>query len=379
MGSIYQKKIGLLGGGQLGRMLIQEALNWDLDIHIMDASTEMPCGPLAHSFTCGDIKNYDDVMAFGKDLDVLSIEMENVNTDALEDLVKQGVAVFPQPQILKTIKDKGIQKEFYAQHKIPTSDFYLVADKAELLQHPNLEFPCVQKMRVGGYDGKGVQILKSEKDLDLAFDAPSVIEKMEPIAKELAVSVARNAKGEMVVYPVVECEFSPTNNLVEFLFSPAEISEEIELKAKQIAQDIALKLDLVGILAIEYFLNADGSLMVNEMAPRTHNSGHHTIEGNYTSQFEQHLRAVCNLPLGNPNNIKPAAMINVLGEAGFTGNTKVEGFEELLSFPNVYFHHYGKKQTTDYRKMGHITLLAADIPSLKEKAQKIKNILKIKA
>lgn len=197
MGSIYQKKVGLLGGGQLGRMLIQEAINWDLEVHIMDESQNMPCGTLATTFVNGDIKNYDDVMKFGAQMDILSIEMENVNTDALEDLVQKGVAVYPQPEVLKTIKDKGIQKEFYASHQIPTSDFYLVANKEELISHPQLSFPCVQKLRVGGYDGKGVQILKSEADLALAFDGPSVIEKMEPIAKELAVSVARNANGDI--------------------------------------------------------------------------------------------------------------------------------------------------------------------------------------
>ena len=292
--------LGVLGGGQLGRMLIQSAINYNQDIHILDPDSNAPCKDIAQHFQVGSLKDFDTVYAFGKNCDVITVEIEAVNTDALQKLVDEGKKVFPQPHILKLIQDKREQKQFYAQHGIPTADFVLTENKADVISKKSF-LPAVNKLGKEGYDGRGVQILRSEEDLEQAFDAPGLLEKLIDFDKEIAVTVARNEKGDLIAYPAVECAFHPTANLVEFLFAPAEITPEVEAKAQQIATEVILKLDMIGILAVELFVTKSGEVLVNEIAPRPHNSGHHTIEANFTSQFEQHLRSVMNWPLGNPD------------------------------------------------------------------------------
>lgn len=370
--------LGVLGGGQLGRMLIQSAINYNQDIHILDPDPNAPCKDIAQSFRVGSLKDFDTVYSFGKNCDVITVEIEAVNTDALQKLADEGKKVFPQPHILKLIQDKREQKQFYQQHGIPTADFILTANKADVISKKSF-LPAVNKLGKEGYDGRGVQILRAEADLEQAFDAPGLLEKLIDFDKEIAVTVARNENGELIAYPAVECAFHPTANLVEFLFAPAEISPEVEAKAQEIAKAVILKLDMVGILAVEMFVTKSGDVLVNEIAPRPHNSGHHTIEANFTSQFEQHLRSVMNWPLGNPELRCPAAMINLLGEDGFSGPAIVEGKEEAMAEKGVYIHLYGKKLTKPFRKMGHVTILDENVESLKAKANRIKELIKIKS
>ena len=368
-------KIGVLGGGQLGRMLIQEAVNLNLHIHVMDSDKNAPCVSIAESFTCGSITDFDSVIEFGKDKDLITVEIENVNIEALETLEKRGVKIFPQPHVLKIIKDKGTQKEFYQKNQIPTSGFKLY-DHKEALMTAGLDYPLMQKLRTGGYDGKGVKIIK---DANESFDAPHIIEELIDFEKEISIIVARNMSGDIKTFPSVECEFNPEAHLVEFLFSPAEISEEIDRKAKEIAADVIQKLDMVGILAVEMFLTKQGELLVNEIAPRPHNSGHHTIECCETSQFGQHLRAILNLPLGSTVLIQPGAMINLLGEKGYSGTAVYEGLSELLGHKNVFPHLYGKEQTKPFRKMGHVTITGKSLEEVKNTADNIKAIIRIVA
>jgi 5-(carboxyamino)imidazole ribonucleotide synthase len=376
--SSQNQLLGVLGGGQLGRMLIQSAINYNQDIHILDQDPNAPCRDIAQRFQVGSLKDFDTVYSFGKSCDVITVEIEAVNTDALQKLADEGKKVFPQAHILRLIQDKREQKQFYAQHGIPTADFILTESKADVLAKSDF-LPAVNKLGKEGYDGRGVQILRTEADLQHAFDAPGLLEKLIDFEKEIAVTVARNEQGDLSVYPAVECAFHPTANLVEFLFAPAEISAEVEAKAQQIAKEVILKLDMVGILAVELFVTKSGEVLVNEIAPRPHNSGHHTIEANFTSQFEQHLRAVMNWPLGDPSLRCPAAMINLLGEDGYSGPILVEGKEEALAEKGVYIHLYGKKLTKPFRKMGHVTILDEDVKSLKAKANRIKALIKIKS
>ena len=367
-------KLGVLGAGQLGRMLIQEAINWNVHIYTLDSDPEAPCAKISHEFTIGSITDYETVLNFGKDKNLITVEIENVNIEALEELEKSGVAVYPQPRVLRIIRDKGIQKQFYADNGIPTANFRLI-DANEIELHKDF-LPFAQKLRTGGYDGKGVQIMQSEVDFQNAFDAPTVLEKFVDFEKELAVIVARNKNGQVISYQTVECEFNPQANLVEFLFSPAEISPEIEKEAQGMAVDIIQKLDMVGILAVEFFLTKEGELLVNEIAPRPHNSGHHTIECNVTSQFEQHLRSILNLPLGATDLIQPGAMINILGEPNSSGLAYYPGMEALLSEPGVYIHIYGKEKVKGFRKMGHFTITSPTVEDLKQKAERLKNSIK---
>lgn len=369
-------KLGVLGGGQLGRMLIQETVNYDVQVHCLDPDSNAPCKDLAHSFSIGSLNDYNTVYEFGKDKDVLTVEIENVSIEALEQLEKEGVKVFPQPRVLKIIRDKGLQKQFYIDNNIPTSDFYFVDNKEDIKKYLS-EFPFMQKMRTGGYDGKGVTPMRSEKDLESAFDTPSILERFVAFEKELSVIVARNEKGETAVYPTVECEFSPEANLVEFLFSPADVSDTIEKEAEKLAIDVIDKLGMVGILAVELFLTKSGELLVNEIAPRPHNSGHHTIECNVTSQFEQHMRSVLNLPLGDTRIIQPGVMINLLGEKGYQGNAIYQGLEEAISLPGVKPHIYGKEETKSFRKMGHITIVSASLEEAKKMGRMVKDMVKV--
>ena len=368
-------RLGVLGGGQLGRMLIQAANDLNIHIHCLDPDPNAPCSEIAHSFSCGSLTDFNTVLNFGSDKHLITVEIENVNVEALVELEKKGVKVFPQPNVLKLIQDKGLQKEFYKKNNIPTAAFELIPSKAELLL--KTDFPFVHKLRTGGYDGKGVKIISNLSEAEQSFDAPSVIEEKIDFQKELSVLVARNEKGEIKTFPLVECEFNPEANLVEFLFSPADVSPEIELKAKEIASQLIGKLNMVGLLAVELFLTKSNELLVNEIAPRPHNSGHHTIECCTTSQFSQHLRAILNLPLGDTSLIQAGAMINLVGEKEFNGPVIYDGLENLLTIPGVFPHLYGKEISKPFRKMGHITITGKNIDELKAKRDKIKGLIRV--
>ena len=368
-------RLGVLGGGQLGRMLIQAANDLNIHIHCLDPDPNAPSSEIAHSFSCGSLTDFNTVLNFGSDKHLITVEIENVNVEALVELEKKGVKVFPQPNVLKLIQDKGLQKEFYLKNNIPTAAFELISSKAELLL--KTDFPFVHKLRTGGYDGTGVKIISNLSEAEQSFDSPSVIEEKIDFQKELSVLVARNEKGEIKTFPLVECEFNPEANLVEFLFSPAEVSPEIELKAKEIASQLIEKLNMVGLLAVELFLTKSNELLVNEIAPRPHNSGHHTIECCTTSQFSQHLRAILNLPLGDTSLIQAGAMINLVGEKEFNGPVFYAGLEYLLAIPGVFPHLYGKETTKPFRKMGHITITGKNIDELKAKSDKIKGLIRV--
>lgn len=374
--TIQQINIGILGGGQLGRMLIQNAINLNLNISVLDPDKNAPCRHLVKKFTLGDLNDYETVYDFGKDKDLITIEIENVNVEALKALEKEGKKVYPQPHIIEMIQDKGSQKMFYQRNNIPSPDFFLVENKKQITKYADY-FPFFQKLRKGGYDGKGVVKLVNPHHLEKAFEAPSVLERLVDFDKELSVVVARSESGEIKCFPVVECEFNPEANLVEFLFSPANIKKSVEKEAIKLASDIAEKLGIVGLLAVELFLTKDGKVLVNEIAPRTHNSGHHTIEGNVTSQFEQQWRAILNLPLGDTSIIKAGVMVNLLGDFGHEGNAIYQGLEDILKFSGVYVHLYGKAITKPFRKMGHATIVDDDILKAKQKAKMVKNTLKI--
>ncbi|MBN8651125.1 MAG: 5-(carboxyamino)imidazole ribonucleotide synthase [Cytophagales bacterium] len=369
--------IGVLGGGQLGRMLIQAGINLDLNFHVLDPDAQAPCAGIAR-FTQGKLTDYETVMAFGKTCDIITIEIENVNTKALIDLEKAGKKVFPQPAVIELIQDKRIQKQFFADNQIPTAPFVLVNNKEAVAKHEDF-LPAVNKLGKEGYDGRGVQVIKTKADLNKAFDAPGLLEKWIPFEKEIAVIVSRNALGDVAVYPAVEMVFHPEANLVEYLFSPAQIEKEIAQQAEAIARKVITSLNMIGLLAVEMFVTKEGEVLVNEVAPRPHNSGHQTIEGNVTSQYEQHLRSILNLPMGSTALLAPSAMVNLLGEEGFTGSARYEGLEEVLKAEGVYVHLYGKKTTKPFRKMGHVTIVDKDLNSLKKKANFVKQTLKVKA
>lgn len=369
-----QLQIGVLGGGQLGRMLIQAANSLDIQLHMLDPDPDAPCARIAYSFQVGSLTDYHTVLAFGQNKDLITVEIENVNTDALKTLEQQGVKVFPQPQVLELIRDKGQQKQFYLDNQIPTAPFVFYNNDQDIIP---FEFPVVHKLRTGGYDGKGVQIIKNSTDLQNSFREPSIIEACIPFEKELSVIVARNQDRQTNCFAVVECEFNPEANLVEFLFSPAAISPEIETQAQAIAIDIIEKLDMVGLLAVEFFLTKDGELLVNEIAPRPHNSGHHTIEIARCSQFEQHLRAILNLPLANTDLHSAGAMLNLIGEKGHAGSVYYEGLEEILKLPGVHPHLYGKSQTKPFRKMGHVTISAGNMEEVRKLTQIVKETIRV--
>lgn len=378
MKSISQTRLGILGGGQLGRMLIQETINYNISVSILDPDADAPCKNICDYFEVGSLSDYETVYNFGRNLDVITIEIEKVNIEALEELEKEGVVVYPQPRIIRLIQDKGLQKQFFKENEIPTAGFQLFNSK-EQLAAADLPFPFIQKLRKDGYDGRGVKKISDVKDLEDAFDTPCLAENLVDFEKEIAVIVARNADGEMKTFPMVEMDFNPEANLVEFLISPSTYSFEIQQQAEEIAKNIASGLSMVGILAVEMFLTKDHQILVNELAPRPHNSGHQTIEGNYTSQFGQHLRAIFNLPLGSTKAIANAVMINLLGENGHDGVAEYEGLSEALKHEGVYVHLYGKKYTKPFRKMGHVTIIDEDRQKAIEKAEFIKKTIKVKA
>ncbi|MDP4826281.1 MAG: 5-(carboxyamino)imidazole ribonucleotide synthase [Flavobacteriales bacterium] len=367
-------KLGILGGGQLGRMLIQEAISLDVQVHVLDPAADAPCAGLATTFTCGSFRDYQTVLDFGRNMDVLTIEIEDVNVDALRELKSAGVKVFPDPEILAVIKDKGLQKQFFVDHGIPSSAFRLIESSDEI---EISELPVVHKLRTGGYDGKGVSVLRSEKDVETTFKAPSILESLVDIEKELSVIIARNEHGQTVTYPVVEMVFDDRSNLVDYLFAPATISHDLAEQAKDLATKVADAFSFVGILAVEMFLTKGGDVLVNEVAPRTHNSGHHTIEANFTSQFAQHLRAVVGMPLGSTDTLRAAAMVNLVGEDGFSGPVVYDGLDKALGMEGVYPHFYGKSETKPFRKMGHVTILADSIDALPEKVHTVKKIMRV--
>jgi len=369
-------RLGILGGGQLGRMLIQEAINLNISCSVLDPDANAPCKFLCEEFVHGDFRQEEVVYEFGKKCSLITVEIEHVNTHALLRLEAEGIPVFPQPHLLQLVQDKGLQKEFYASHQIPTAPFKLFNSKDELFQSVKI-FPAMLKLRKGGYDGKGVMKLKSAEDIKSAFDGTYVLEEMIDFAMEIAVIVSRNSNGDIRHFPVVEMEFNPQANLVEFLCSPARIENEIEEKAISIARRVIDELKLVGVLAVEMFVTKQGEVMVNEIAPRPHNSGHQTIEGNITSQYAQHLRAIMNLPLGDTSIVRPAVMINLLGEAGYEGEAIYDGIEEVMSWPGVYVHLYGKKITKPFRKMGHVTTTATTLEEAIQLSRKVQTTIKV--
>jgi len=371
-----QLRIGILGGGQLGRMLLQVAANYPVQTHVLEKGADAPAAKLCHSFTDGDICDFGTVYAFGKTVDVLTIEIENVNLEALFKLEAEGLTIYPRPHALKIIKDKGLQKQFYRDHQIPTSDFCLLSAKAELEAKADF-LPAALKLREGGYDGKGVELMRSKADFIRAFDEPTVLEKMVDIDKEIAVMAAKNAVGEVAVYPPVEMVFDPRYNLVDFLLAPADLTAAQTAAAQALALKVVEALDSPGIFAIEMFLDKNGNLLVNETAPRTHNSGHQSIEGNYSSQFDMQMRVLQNLPLGDTSNVQASLMLNIIGEPGYSGEAIYSGLDLVMKLPKVYVHLYGKTHTKPGRKMGHVTILGHTADELKQKAAFVKQALKV--
>ena len=369
-------KLGILGGGQLGRMLIQQAINYNVTVKVLDPDREAPCKKLCDEFVVGSLGDYETVYKFGKKVDMLTIEIEKVNVDALEQLAKEGVLVYPQPRIIRLIQDKGLQKQFFKENDIPTAEFQIISSP-EQLKNSHIPFPYIQKLRRDGYDGKGVYRVVDESYLPKAFKEPSLIERLVDFEKEIAVIVARNEDGEIKAFPMVEMEFNPQANLVEFLIAPSTLPFEVHQEAERIAKRVAECLNIVGLLAVEMFLDRNGKILVNELAPRPHNSGHQTIEGNVVSQFEQHLRAIFNQPLGDTVCLNNAIMINVLGEAGYEGPAIYKGIEDVLKCPGVYIHLYGKALTKPFRKMGHVTIVDIDRDKAIEKARFVQKTLKV--
>lgn len=375
-----QAKLGILGGGQLGKMLLYTTRKWDISTHVLDPSADAPSRIACDHFVQGDFTDYQTVYDFGKNLDVLTIEIEHVNTEALRQLEKEGVQTYPNATTLELIQNKGVQKDFYAQHNIPTSAHMRFENLSLLQQAVNTEklsFPFVWKAAKMGYDGNGVKIIRKSEDLDYLTDQECMVEDLVPFTHELAVTVVRNPSGEVKTYPVVEMEFHPEANQVEYVLCPARIKDDIKEKATQIALQVSKALNHVGLLAVELFLTEEGDIFVNEVAPRAHNSGHHTIETSITDQFEQHIRAVLDLPLGNTDLIIAGVMVNLVGAEGHTGQVHYNNIETALSMKGVSPHIYGKKQTRPFRKMGHVTIVDQDINSARETAEKVKQLITV--
>lgn len=369
-------KVGILGGGQLGRMLLQAAANYPVETYVMESEADCPAAHLCHHFIKGNIRNYDDVYQFGRKLDALTIEIESVNEDALAALEAEGVKVYPRTPVLRIIKNKIEQKQFYVSHSIPTADFVITRSLKDLEQYTDF-FPAVHKLGLGGYDGKGVQVIEHSGEALKGFDMPAVLEKKIAVHKEIALIVAVNEVGQTTLYPPVDMVFDPALNLLSYQISPAELAENILWKVEAIALKVVKALGSPGIFAVELFIDKTGEVFVNETAPRVHNSGHHTIEGNYSSQFDMLWRIILGYPLGNTAAIFPAAIVNVLGDANSSGKAKYEGLEEVLVMDNVFVHIYGKKETKPGRKMGHITILSADRKDLTYKQSRIRQLLKV--
>ena len=372
------KKAGILGGGQLGRMLLQAAANYPVETYVMENDPNCPAAHLCHHFVLGNITNFDDVYAFGKQVDVLTIEIESVNVEALEKLEAEGLAIYPRPSALRIIRDKIEQKNFYQSNSIPTSAF-MITENLDALKELSHFLPAVHKLAKGGYDGKGVQMIRSKDDFHKGFDAPAVLEKKVFIQKEIALIIAIAENGERAIYPPVDMVFDQHLNLLSHQLCPAELPEKIFWKAEAIALKVVKELKSPGIFAIELFADIDGNVLVNEIAPRVHNSGHHTIEASFSSQFDMLWRIMMHYPLGNTDRIQSSALVNIIGEDGHSGEAVYQGLNEVLAMDNVFVHIYGKKQTKPGRKMGHVTILSNEKQELLHKANQIKHLLKVVA
>ncbi len=373
-------KLGILGGGQLGKMLLNETRKYDIYTCVLDPSDEAPCKIGCNEFSKGDLMDYKTVVDFGKKVDVLTIEIENVNVDALETLEKQGIKVYPSSKNLKTIQNKATQKLFYVDHSIPTANFVRFAYVSEIedaIDNGGLQLPFVWKAAQFGYDGNGVKVVRTREDLKGLRDSECIAETMIPFKNELAVIVSRTIDGEVRTYPVVEMEFHPEANQVEYVICPARISTRVSLKAQDIALKVSKAFNHVGLLAVEMFQTENDEILVNEVAPRPHNSGHHTIESSYTSQFEQHLRCILNLPLGKTDHKVAGVMVNLVGAEGFNGNVVYENIERIMRMDGVTPHIYGKKQTRPFRKMGHVTIVNEDLNEARNIAEDVKNLIKV--
>jgi len=369
-------KLGVLGGGQLGKMLLTETHKFDIYTAILDDAKDAPCAQICNEFHQGNLLDFDTVYNFGKKVDLLTIEIEHVNTEALLKLESEGLEIYPQPSVLQTIQHKGKQKDFFVKNNIPTSPHKRFSTLEELKKE-TLQFPFVWKSAQFGYDGTGVKIVKNNTDLNALVDTDCIIEELIPFKNELAVIVARNKNGELKTYPVVEMEFHPEANQVEYVICPARISNDVADRARNIALKVAESFKHIGLLAVELFQTENDEILVNEVAPRTHNSGHYSIEASYTSQFEQHVRSILNLPLGNTESKVAGIMVNLVGEEGFSGDVVYENMEEILKMDGVTPHIYGKKQTRPFRKMGHVTIVNNDITEAHKIAEKVKNTIRV--
>lgn len=372
--------LGILGGGQLGKMLLTETRKFDIATKVLDPSAEAPCRIACNTFVQGSLTDFDTVYHFGKNVDVLTIEIENVNVAALKQLQSEGVKVFPTPETIERIQNKATQKQFYASHNIPTAPF-VTFDSLESLKEKIAEgtvsLPFVWKSARFGYDGNGVKIVRQLTDLNGLPESECIAEALVPFKKELAVIVARNVSGEVCTYPVVEMEFHPEANQVEYVICPARIDEVVAQKARAIAVQVAETFGVVGLLAVELFQTAEDEILVNEVAPRPHNSGHYSIEAAYTNQFEQHLRAVLNLPLGNTDSKVAAVMVNLVGEEGYQGKVVYEHIDKIMAMEGVTPHIYGKRETRPFRKMGHVTIVNSDLCQARATAEKVKNTIRV--
>jgi 5-(carboxyamino)imidazole ribonucleotide synthase len=372
--------LGILGGGQLGKMLLYETRKYDIKTHVLDPNPEAPCKISCNQFTEGSLMDYDTVYNFGKKVDVLTFEIEAVNVEALEALEQEGKLVYPSAKTLRKIQNKGVQKEFYKSNEIPTAQFKRYETKQELTEaivRKEHSFPFVWKSCEGGYDGKGVSVIRDDEDLIPLPEVACIAEEMIPFKNELAVIVVRNPKGEVKTYPVVEMEFHPEANQVEYVICPARIEEHIADKARSVAKKVSETFEHVGILAVELFQTKDDEILVNEVAPRPHNSGHFSIEGSFTNQFEQHLRAILNLTLGSTKSKVGSVMVNLVGEEGYTGQVYYENIESIMSLNGVTPHIYGKRETRPFRKMGHVTIIDEDINEARQIAEKVKQNIKV--
>ena len=373
-------KLGVLGGGQLGRMLLTETQKFDIHTSILDSSAEAPCAQICNEFHQGNLLDFDTVYNFGKLVDLLTIEIENVNIDALDRLEKEGLAIYPTPKSIRIIQNKATQKNFYKEKNIPTAAYFHFAYLEELkhsYHNSIIEFPFVWKAARFGYDGTGVKIVRTFEDLESLPQGECIVEKLIPFKNELAVIVARNHNGDVTSYPVVEMEFHPEANQVEYVICPARIDESVAIKAREIALKVADAFDFVGLLAVEMFQTEEDEILVNEVAPRTHNSGHYSIEASNTNQFEQHLRSILNLPLGNTDSKVAGIMVNLVGAEGYTGEVVYENIDKILQIDGVTPHIYGKKITKPFRKMGHVTIVNKDIDKARKVAQQVKTIIKV--
>ncbi|WP_127023830.1 5-(carboxyamino)imidazole ribonucleotide synthase [Flagellimonas beolgyonensis] len=373
-------KLGILGGGQLGKMMLYETRKWDIYTKVMDASPEAPCKIACNEFVLGSLMDFDAVYNFGKDVDVLTIEIENVNLDALEKLEHEGITVYPPTKALRTIQNKATQKLFYVDHDIPTAPFTRFAYTSEIedsIHNGGLQLPFVWKSAQFGYDGQGVKVVRKMEDLTNLPNVECIAEQMIDFKNELAVIVARNTKGEVATYPVVEMEFHPEANQVEYVICPARIDAVVAKKAQEVALKVSAEMEQVGLLAVEMFQTKNNQILVNEVAPRPHNSGHYSIEASYTNQFEQHIRAILGLPLGKTDSKVAGIMVNLVGAEGYTGDVIYENMEKILHMDGVTPHIYGKKETRPFRKMGHVTIVDENMARARQVAQEVKETIKV--